>query len=123
MEATKKKKAYIKPRMEKFEMKMETAFLAGSKGEIIIDTPEELTMFLSPSCTSGGNGLQLDPGTCSDDITVNRDLSVNENNGCNFWTPTLFQKIGHVVGSKEKTQLRLCRKEFPDDNIYIVSRR
>ena len=31
MEATKKKKAYIKPRMEKFEMKMENTFMSTSR--------------------------------------------------------------------------------------------
>ncbi len=116
MEATKKKRAYLKPEMSRFEMKTQE-FIAGSK-EIIIDTPEELTMFLSPSCTQGGNGLQLNPGECSDDIEVNSDLAVNLNEGCNFWTEALLKKIDAVKGTK----LRLCRKiDNPDE--YVVTRK
>lgn len=60
MEATKKKKAYIKPRMEKFEMKMETAFLAGSKGEVI-EIPEEYYAVVTvPQCTSKSKKHEAD---------------------------------------------------------------
>ena len=34
MEATKKKKAYLKPEMTKFEMKMEESFMIASKEEV-----------------------------------------------------------------------------------------
>ena len=63
MEATKKKKAYLKPEMNRFEMKMEAPFLAGSKDEIII-TPTQpdkdwTTGILEPHCTKDGVAKKL----------------------------------------------------------------
>ena len=63
MEATKKKKAYLKPEMNRFEMKMEAPFLAGSKDEIII-TPTEPNKdwtegWLEESCTKDGVAKSL----------------------------------------------------------------
>ena len=68
MEATKKKKAYLKPEMTKFEMKSSN-FIAASK-EIII-TPTEpdkdwTTGILEPRCTKDGvaKKLNLNQYTC-----------------------------------------------------------
>ena len=66
MEATKKKKAYLKPEMNRFNMKMEATFLVGSK-EIIFtpDNPEEdwtKIGYIEEECTKNGVAKALDPG-------------------------------------------------------------
>ena len=105
MEATKKKKAYIKPRMEKFEMKMETAFLTGSKGEVII-TPEKpdvtwMTGYLSPQCTKDGvaKKLQTNEYTCF------------RANQLDITTCKLFNMLGANVGDWIKVT-RINNNEF-----------
>ena len=52
MEATKKKKAYLKPEMTKFEMKTEVTFMAVSFKEEEDFTQEEFQAI--PPCLSGG---------------------------------------------------------------------
>lgn len=85
MEATKKKKAYIKPRMEKFEMKMETAFLAGSKEIIVIPEEDYIASAGVSPCYSQGT-------TCGTAPSVGCEFVVNDNfmtNGCAQQTITL----------------------------------
>lgn len=108
-----KKKAYLKPEITKFEMKMEAPFLAGSK-QIIIEDPTGggdggvIEILLSPSCTAGGQGLFLEPGQCNDNILTPKDLSTNINGGCVFWTDDIIKKLG-IDPKKKHTKIRLCR--------------
>ena len=105
-----KKKVYLKPEITKFEMKMEAPFLAGSK-QIIIEDPTGgedggiIEILLSASCTSGGQGLFLEVGECNNDININKNLSVNINGGCIFWTDEIIKKIGVEKGDP----IKLCR--------------
>lgn len=119
MEATKKKKAYLKPEITKFEMKTE-GFIAGSNSIIIDDptygdddntTDSQIEILLSPSCTSGGQGLFLEPGQCNDDVSISKDLSTNINGGCLFWTDDILKKLGIDTTDKNQkhTKIRLCR--------------
>ena len=112
MEATKKKKAYLKPEMTKFEMKTE-GFIAGSNSIIIEDPtygdnedkPSTIEVLLSSSCTQGGQGLYLEVGYCNDDMGYEKNLSVNINGGCLFWTDDIIKKLNAEKGDK----IRLCR--------------
>lgn len=108
MEATKKKKAYIKPRMEKFEMKMETAFLAGSKTEVEIIIPEtEIEGLLQSQCTDNGSAFnQLIPnGPCETFGAMKIDNRID----CGLWG----KMIDAGLALQDKDKVIVCRK--PDN--------
>ena len=112
------KRNYVKPSFLVYAIEANKIMTSSNiGGEIIIDTPEELTMFLNPSCTAGGNGLQLDPGVCN--TVIAKDLSTNENNGCNFWTPDLIKQLGLPENDYGGYGLELCRDKENTD-LYRV---
>lgn len=88
MEATKKKKAYLKPEMNRFEMKMESPFMAPSK--VIVEVPEEeytASAGVSP-CYSQGT-------SCGTAPFVGCTFVVNDN----FMTNGCAQQIVNVNGT------------------------
>mgnify|MGYP003297506252 CR=1 FL=1 len=86
MEATKKKKAYLKPEMTKFEMKTKSNFMVVSSVIITPEAPDVNWMegIIDPKCTQNGvaKALQVGGQTC---FTVNHD----DINSCE-----LFYKLG-----------------------------
>ena len=99
MEATKKKKAYLKPEMSRLDMKVESSFLLGSKDEIII-TPEQPDVdwtvgWLEEQCTQDGVAKSLPVGgqTC---------FRANKND---YESCRLFYELGAKTGKgKDETQ-------------------
>ena len=99
MEATKKKKAYLKPEMNRFEMKTE-GFIAGSKEIVWVpDTPEVPYKegFIEEHCTQGGVVKQMEIGET-------RCFPVNDNDVA---TCKLIQELG---GVKNKDYIQITRK-------------
>lgn len=82
MEATKMKKTYLSPEMNRFEMKMEAAFLAGSKDiEVII-----------PPTPEGPTEVELEgliPEACTESVVKN--LGINE---CMPYSVNIFKQDG-----------------------------
>ena len=77
MEATKKKKAYLKPEMTKFEMKMEESFMIASKEEVEIEETQLKAALGTHPCFANGT-------TCGVNPVVGCILQINSlNNGCN----------------------------------------
>ena len=88
MEATKKKKAYLKPEMSRLEVKAEK-FIASSFKDVIIDPEIKKEIgLLSPQCTKGGNYKQIGPG----------DYIIFPCNKDDIGTCDIFQKTGVKPG-------------------------
>ena len=113
MEATKKKKAYLKPEMTKFEMKTE-GFIAGSNEVIFTpDTPEENWTkegYLEENCTKNGvaKALNIGQSICfranKDDETgckILRELGVSTQNG----HPNNIVKITNIDGTLFRAEI------------------
>ena len=116
-----KKKAYLKPEMTKFEMKMEASFLVGSKDiiDIIIPTdptdPEEpteieLSGLLVPPCTGDGNVTNMYINEC-------REFRINlfQEDKCLLWD--MIQAQGLPLKNKELLYIKRTA-----ENIYRVSK-
>ena len=107
MEATKKKKAYLKPEMNRFEMKTE-GFMVGSKVEVDVTVPEEekiIQGLLSSQCTDNGSAFnQLVPGG---DCQTFGAMKIDNNSACGLWK--LMLDAG--LNLNEKDRVIVCRLE------------
>ena len=101
MEATKKKKAYLKPEMNRFEMKMEAPFLSGSYTIVIPETEVQVTIGdLSNGCIDPENPLVLGPGDCG-----NFYAHPKNNQGlCGLWD----KMIAANIPLKQNSPVKLC---------------
>lgn len=103
-----KKKAYLKPEITKFEMKMETSFLAGSRETIEIpDVDEEgdiidFTAALGPECTQGGTYSNIAAGGC-ETFGIN---SLQKEDVCQIW-PLIKQKWPNI---QKGDKVCICHK-------------
>lgn len=114
-----KKKAYLKPEITKFEMKMEAPFLAGSKE--IIEIPDvdqdgetiDFTTALGSECTRGGTYMQIAAGGCQTFRMNNLDKG-----DCSIW-PILIKKWPDLT---EGSQVCICHKIIDGESRYYASK-
>ena len=104
MEATKKKKAYLKPEMNRFEMKME-AFIAASR--IVIEVPTE------PEAPTSVELVGLIPEPCTESVVKNLNINecmpyivntFNKDGKCPLWD--MIKKAGLALSEKETIYIK-----------------
>ena len=108
MEATKKKKAYLKPEMTKFEMKTEGFIAASNFVDIVIppttdpEKPSEVEIdgLLSQECTGDGNVTNLG----IDDCGIYKTNIFNKDGKCPLWD--MIEKAGLPLKSNEDLYIK-----------------
>ena len=108
MEATKKKKAYLKPEMTKFEMKMESIMQTTSKPSVIVPEESVDTIIgqLTPGCIDPQNPASIPAGKCFE-----YTAHTNGGNDCPLWDYMEQElKVSLVNGAL----VELCKLETGD---------
>ena len=119
MEATKKKKAYLKPEMSRFEVKTQE-FIAGSKEIIEIPPTTEdneiidFTSALGPECTKGGTYSQIVAGGC-ETFKIN---SLQKEDKCSIW-PILIKEWPELT---EGSTVCICHRIINGESHYYASK-
>lgn len=117
MEAT--KKSYLKPEVERFEMKTQE-FIAGSKVEVeIIVPPTEVEGLLDSRCTDNGSAFNqlvanLEPNESNGSCGYFGAMHVTDNSNCGLWVKMRNKGLMLSTSNGTPSKVYICR--LPDQN-------
>ena len=120
MEATKKKKAYLKPEMNRFEIKMEAPFLVGSREDVEVVIPPTT----NPEGPATVELVGLIPEPCTESVVKNLQINectpyivntFNKDGKCPLWD--MIEDAGLALSDKETIYIKRT-----DTDKYTVSR-
>ena len=125
MEVTKKKKAYLKPEITKFEMKTE-GFMVGSKIEVeVIVKPTEFEGLLQSKCTDNGTAFNqlvanLEPTESNGSCGVFGAMHVTDDTSCGLWVKMRNEGLNLSTSNGNPSKVYICR--LPDQGTNRVYR-
>ena len=127
MEATKKKKAYLKPEMNLFEMKTE-GFMVGSKIEVeVIVTPTEVEGLLQSKCTDSGTAFNqlvanLEPTESNGSCREFGAMHVTDDSSCGLWAKMRNLWLNLSTSNNNPSRVYICRLPDQGENRVYKAR-